>query len=58
VTSPTYSFSNDKFKYSHEIIVIKTKTRKQVLIALPVSGLLCNIVKNIIIDAETACSMI
>jgi hypothetical protein len=36
----------------------RTKTRKQVLIALPVSGLLCNIVKNIIIDAETACSMI
>ena len=23
VTSPTYSFANDKFKYSHEIIVIK-----------------------------------
>ena len=58
VTPQTYSFANDKFQYSHEIIVIKTKIRKQILIALPVLGLVCNIVKNIIIDADTACSRI
>ena len=45
VTSPTYSFANDKFKESHEIVVIKIEELLNVIEKIKSSGLFESLIK-------------
>jgi hypothetical protein len=47
VTSPTCSSANDKFKWSHEIIVIKYKESLNFVVKIKLSGI-CEIVEQVI----------
>jgi len=48
VTSPTYSFANDKFKQSYEIIVIKIEESFNFVVKIKLQGIF-EIVEHVIL---------
>ena len=47
MTPPTYSFANDKFKYSHEIIVIKIEESLNFVVRIKLKGIFEIVEQNI-----------